>query len=559
MSLHINSLSFGSRAVKNLSIAARLGVGFGLIVLIFAAVVVFIEIQSMQIAKVAHEVSERAQPKVDAIADLNDSIQRVRVYSRSAIIETEDAPLASVRAKLEKYEAAAEQAAGRLSALVAQPDTPADEQAATAAIADGLVVFSRISEDVAALAYANRNAEANDLLHAAHGPAALALNEATASLREAIRGRNAALIASLESGADALKLAVIVAAVMVIAASILISVVITRSITAQLSETLAAVKRIAEGDLTRDLRPEGRSELASVQVEVQAMQQALRQMVNTIGSANSRLSDSALQLSGATDQVRSSSESQAELAAAMAASLEEMSTSISHVSELSQEANAISADAGHRASEGAADIRTMVSQIRQVTEGIEASSQRANDLGDEVSRITTIVHVIREVADQTNLLALNAAIEAARAGEMGRGFAVVADEVRKLAEQSARSASQITQMVQSIQTGASEVSEHMHSTVVRVREGLLMAESAGAKVLAIDGRVLQVVGTISGVSGGLKEQAVASQDLAQRVERIVQMVEENASAAGSVAGSARDLSDLSAELDGTVQRFRLAH
>jgi methyl-accepting chemotaxis protein len=545
--------------MKNLSIAARLGLGFGLIVLIFAAVVVFIEMQSMHIARVAHEVSERTQPKVDAIADLNDAIQRVRVYSRSAIIETEGTQLAAVRAKLDKYEAAAEQAAIRLSTLVAQPDTPADELAAAAAIADRLAAFSRISDDVAALAFANRNAEANELLHSAHGPAAIALNEATNSLREAVRGRNAASIASLESGADALKMAVLVAAVLVIAASIGISLVITRSITAQLSDTLAAVKRIADGDLRLDLHPEGRSELASVQVEVQAMQQALRQMVDTIGSANSRLSDSALQLSGATDQVRSSSESQAELAAAMAASLEEMSTSITHVSELSQEANATSVEAGHRASEGAADIRAMVSQIRQVTEGIEASSQRANDLGDEVSRISTIVQVIRDVADQTNLLALNAAIEAARAGEMGRGFAVVADEVRKLAEQSARSASEITQMVQRIQSGAADVSEHMQNTVGRVRDGLQMAETAGAKVLAIDGHAQQVVGTISEVSGGLKEQAIASQDLAQRVERIVQMVEENASAAGSVAGSARDLSDLSAELDVTVRRFRLAH
>ncbi len=532
--------------MKNLSIAARLGLGFGLIVMIFAAVVVFIEIQSMHIADVSHEVSERTQPKVDAIADINDAIQRVRVYSRSAIIETEDTQLAAVRAKLDKYEAAAETAVAKLAALVALPDTPADEQAAAAAITDRWAAFKKITEDIAVLSFANRNAEANALLHAAHGPAAISLNEATGKLSEAVRSRNARSIASLESGAESLKLAVIVAAVMVIAASIVISLVITRSITGQLNETLGAVKRIAEGDLTSDLRPEGRSELASVQVEVQAMQQALRQMVTTIGSANSRLSDSALQLSGATDQVRSSSESQAELAAAMAASLEEMSTSITHVSELSQEANATSVEAGHRASEGAADIRAMVSQIKQVTEGIEASSQRANDLGAEVSRIT-------------NLLALNAAIEAARAGEMGRGFAVVADEVRKLAEQSARSASEITQMVQRIQSGAADVSEHMQNTVGRVRDGLQMAETAGAKVLAIDSHAQQVVGTISEVSGGLKEQAIASQDLAQRVERIVQMVEENASAAGSVAGSARDLSDLSAELDGTVRRFRLAH
>jgi methyl-accepting chemotaxis protein len=74
----------------------------------------------------------------------------------------------------------------------------------------------------------------------------------------------------------------------------------------------------------------------------------------------------------------------------------------------------------------------------------------------------------------------------------------------------------------------------------------------------IDGRTQQVVKTIAEVSGGLSEQATASQDLAQRVEMIVQMVEQNAGASGSVADSARDLSLLSSELDNTVRRFRVA-
>jgi len=373
-----------------------------------------------------------------------------------------------------------------------------------------------------------------------------------------VRSRNDGAIAALEDSAEALTRAVLIAGVLFIVAAVVVSLIITRSISSQLGHTLSAVRRIADGDLTTDLRPEGESEPAQVLRAVQSMQQSLRGMVRTIGEATGKLGDSAAHLSGATQQVRLASDSQAELAAAMAASLEELSTSITHVSELSNEARDASQVAGEHAADGAGDIGRMVGQMREVTEGIESSAQRALELGSEVAHITRIVHVIRDVADQTNLLALNAAIEAARAGEMGRGFAVVADEVRKLAEQSARSATEITDMVTRIQSGATEVSSTMQSTVQRVHAGLATAEQGRAKVLDIDAHARQVAGTIGEVSGGLQEQAVASQDLARRVEQIVQVVEENASAAASVATSASELASLSEQLQGEVSRFRTA-
>jgi len=91
--------------------------------------------------------------------------------------------------------------------------------------------------------------------------------------------------------------------------------------------------------------------------------------------------------------------------------------------------------------------------LEKITQGMEA----ARALEERTARVEEAVSVIGDVADQTELLSLNAAIEAARAGEMGRGFSVVAQQVRKLADRSARSALEITDLVQSILDGVRRI------------------------------------------------------------------------------------------------------
>ncbi|MBQ7564121.1 MAG: hypothetical protein IJT16_09035 [Lachnospiraceae bacterium] len=73
-----------------------------------------------------------------------------------------------------------------------------------------------------------------------------------------------------------------------------------------------------------------------------------------------------------------------------------------------------------------------------------------NETADVVAEISRAAESIIGIASQTNLLALNASIEAARAGEAGKGFAVVADNIKGLAEESDKSAKEITEMVSRI-------------------------------------------------------------------------------------------------------------
>ena len=99
-------------------------------------------------------------------------------------------------------------------------------------------------------------------------------------------------------------------------------------------------------------------------------------------------------------------------------------------------------------------VTMMAETSALINKAVDSYSEIENNmtsLQKSALNIGGITDTIMNIAGQTNLLALNAAIEAARAGDAGRGFAVVANEIRNLADQSNKSAGNITHLISSIQ------------------------------------------------------------------------------------------------------------
>ena len=315
-------------------------------------------------------------------------------------------------------------------------------------------------------------------------------------------------------------------------------------------------ERLARGELSSHIQLAARDELRFVAAGFNAMAEAMRGLIAGIKGNAGEVADAARDLVTASGQIHVASQKQSDAASNMAAAVEQMTVGIEHIARGAGAADELAVRSGELSRDGGAIVASVVQEISEIAVSVAESARTVEELGERSGQISAIVGVIGDIAAQTNLLALNAAIEAARAGEQGRGFAVVADEVRNLAARTANSTREISEMVKSIQQGTAGAVAGMERGVERVNAGVARAEKAGEAMARIRQAAEQVQGTVAEISHALREQSSASTEIAQQVEMIARMAEENGLAVASNHQTAASLGTLADTLLGNVGRFR---
>ena len=284
---------------------------------------------------------------------------------------------------------------------------------------------------------------------------------------------------------------------------------------------------LAKGDWTLQMPSKG---------DKDAMSQNIMSMITQVNGTLLKVSQSVVLVATGASQVAIASDSLSQGATQSAASLEEITATMSEMggqtnknAQNASEANKLAQLTNSAASNGQEMMTKMVDSMQSITKN--------------AADVKKVIKVIDDISFQTNLLALNAAVEAARAGVHGKGFAVVAEEVRNLAARCAKAAGETTQMIEQnnkqIQSGA-EIAMQTAQTL--------------NEILEHSSKTASLIGEIANASN---EQAEGVAQVTLALHQIDSVTQQNTASAEETASVSNEMSVQSTTLQELVSQFKL--
>ena len=357
-------------------------------------------------------------------------------------------------------------------------------------------------------------------------------------------------------------------------AIVIISVVATNFIIGKkidmLCEIINSMQKISKGDLRiEDLQIRSEDEIGLLAQGINEMQKELQNLIKNVSQNADKVSSSSHELTEVTQQATETVSFMSQNTAAMGEdaavlafmvneleeTIRDMRTKMHVLHESSNAMDEVAKGSAANAAIGKEKSDFAIDVMKTVSQGVQDSARMVGELGKRSDEIGQIVGTISSIAEQTNLLALNAAIEAARAGEHGRGFAVVSDEVRKLAEQSGEAASNIAELIHSIQEDTNSAVASIEKGAEGVKAGMESVLATGEAFKGIEEQAEKLAVTVKSSREYIEAVNTSSHTILDSVENVHEITSKTEEVSNSVTESATKQSETISKISDECQEL----
>lgn len=381
---------------------------------------------------------------------------------------------------------------------------------------------------------------------------------------------------------------IIIISTVVLAIMIVIGVFFALNLGSALTNIGYAVREVENGNLKVHVNERFKKrgdEVGSMALEIEMLISKLVEVIGNVKASSkvlftsgtsleemaSQTSNTTNEISKAVEDVSRGAMNQAEETEAASYNISQMGDIITEIVSSVDKLSEASLHMKNASDDSAVIIQELGVSNDKTTEAIKKIGEQVHTTNNSVQEIRQAVELITSIATETNLLSLNASIEAARAGEHGRGFAVVASQIQKLAEESNSSAQEIGRIIDTLLKDSEQtvkVMDEVHIIVEEQREKLNLtkdkfqlvtdgvdstrkeAEIIEKQAAACDmarAKILDIIQNLSAIS---EENAACTEETTASMEEL------NATL-NLLANSAKDLLELSTELENNMDFFHI--
>ncbi|MBC7951328.1 MAG: methyl-accepting chemotaxis protein [Rhodospirillaceae bacterium] len=333
--------------------------------------------------------------------------------------------------------------------------------------------------------------------------------------------------------------------------------VIGNSIGGVLRRFMGFVQMVGQGDLTHTLPELGGGELSRMGAHLNGMRESLRMVATQTRAA-------AENVNAATAEIRTTAQEQAAAAAEQLSAIEETSATLTEITQSgaqitarAQEVERNAQDAAGISDQGLAAVAATVTSMDSIREQVESVASTIVSLSERTQAISEITLTVNTIAERSHLLALNASIEAAAAGEHGRTFSVVAGEIKRLADQAREATQRVRGNLGEIQQGINSSVMLAEEAAKRVEAGRIQTEATDRTIRGMAGAIQESVQAFQQIVAATNQHQIGLEQVMQALASIRQAASQTSSTTRELEGAATNLNGLSEALVEAVRMYRL--